>query len=347
MKERPPGADHPYRRAAFARPRRGHSLPRFRSERVGTLNLLEAARQFCPETPFIHMSTNKVYGDLPNSIPLKELETRWDYADPAYAERHSGNIFHRPIEAFPLRRFESGRRRHGAGIRPLFQHAHLLPARRLPDRPEPFRRGTARISELSGAMQLEEREYKVFGYKGKQVRDNIHSEDVANFMHEFYQSPRIAEVYNLGGGKGEFLLHSGSVPHGGKPHRQAAALVLRRSEPGRRPHLLLQRSAQNEGALSGVGHHPAAAETSSRKSSASWSTAPRPAVHSLDAYSHRWNLRIRGSGRWRERSRRAIEGSRIFGVDNLLRPGSESNRARSARHGRPGISWRCAHALRS
>jgi CDP-paratose 2-epimerase len=51
----------------------------------GTLNLLEAARRFCPESPFVHMSTNKVYGDLPNSIPLRELETRWDYADPAFA----------------------------------------------------------------------------------------------------------------------------------------------------------------------------------------------------------------------------------------------------------------------
>src|ERR1700722_8421384 len=58
----------------------------FEVNALGTLHLLEAARQSCPETPFVHMSTNKVYGDLPNSIALTELETRWDYADPAYAE---------------------------------------------------------------------------------------------------------------------------------------------------------------------------------------------------------------------------------------------------------------------
>ncbi len=57
----------------------------FDTNAVGTLNLIEAARQACPESPFVHMSTNKVYGDRPNTIKLKELETRWDYDDPAYA----------------------------------------------------------------------------------------------------------------------------------------------------------------------------------------------------------------------------------------------------------------------
>ena len=64
----------------------------FDTNAVGTLNMLEAARQFCPESPFIHMSTNKVYGDAPNRIKLKELETRWDYDDPSYAEGISENF---------------------------------------------------------------------------------------------------------------------------------------------------------------------------------------------------------------------------------------------------------------
>ena len=95
----------------------------FEANALGTLHLLEAARRFCPESPFIHMSTNKVYGDRPNTIPLKELRTRWDYADPAYANGIPEELLHRPVQALPVRRFQGGRRRHGAGVRPLLQHA--------------------------------------------------------------------------------------------------------------------------------------------------------------------------------------------------------------------------------
>ena len=73
---------------------------------------------------------------------------------------------------------------------------------------------------------VEGREYKVFGYKGKQVRDNIHSEDVASFMYEFWKSPRVAEVYNLGGGKVELLLDSRSISHGRGRYRQEDELAL-------------------------------------------------------------------------------------------------------------------------
>ena len=76
---------------------------------------------------------------------------------------------------------------HGAGIRAILRHADVLPARRLPDRPEPLRRGTARIPELSHQVQSGRPRVQGYGYKGKQVRDNIHSEDVARFMLEFYQ----------------------------------------------------------------------------------------------------------------------------------------------------------------
>ncbi len=92
----------------------------FDTNAVGTLNLLEAARQTCPESPFIHMSTNKVYGDAPNHIALKELDTRWDYDDPGLQTRHPRNIYHRPIQTLPLWRIQSRRRYYGTGIRALF-----------------------------------------------------------------------------------------------------------------------------------------------------------------------------------------------------------------------------------
>ena len=102
---------------------------------------------------------------------------------------------------------------------------------------------------------LEGREYRVFGYKGKQVRDNIHSLDVARFAHAFIQAPRCGEVYNLGGGKANScsILEAFALAERLTGSRQR--LHLRRREPHRRPHLLLQRPAQDEGALPGVGHH--------------------------------------------------------------------------------------------
>jgi CDP-paratose 2-epimerase len=174
----------------------------FEVNALGTLHLLEAARQFCPETPFIHMSTNKVYGDLPNSIAMAELETRWDYADAAYAE------------GIP-ETFSIDQSKHSLfGASKVAGDIMVQEYGRYFNMPTCCLRGGCLTGpnhsgvELHGFLSylvrcnVEGREYKVFGYKGKQVRDNIHSEDVANFMHEFYQSPRIAEVYNLGGGKG-------------------------------------------------------------------------------------------------------------------------------------------------
>ncbi len=168
---------------------------------VGTLNLLEAARQFCPESPFIHMSTNKVYGDGPNRIPLVELETRWDYADPAYA----GGI----PETFSI----------DHALHSLFGASKVAADVLVQEYGRYFGMPTACLRggcltgphhagvELHGFLSylvkcnLEGREYTIYGYKGKQVRDNIHSEDVAAFMLAFYESPRAGAVYNLGGGK--------------------------------------------------------------------------------------------------------------------------------------------------
>src|SRR5471030_1439875 len=167
----------------------------------GTLNFLEAARQACPESPFVHMSTNKVYGDAPNRIKLKELETRWDYDDQAYAEGISEN-------------FTIDQSKHSLfGASKVAADVMVQEYGRYFGMPTCCLRGGCLTGpnhsgvELHGFLSylircnLEEREYTVFGYKGKQVRDNIHAFDVARFIEEFIAAPRVAEVYNIGGGK--------------------------------------------------------------------------------------------------------------------------------------------------
>lgn len=174
----------------------------FEVNALGTLHLLEAARQFCPESPFIHMSTNKVYGDRPNTLGLLERDTRWDYADPAYEQGIA--------ETFSI-----DQSKHSIfGASKVAADVMVQEYGRYFNMPTCCLRGGCLTGpnhagvELHGFLSylvkcnLEGREYKVFGYKGKQVRDNIHSEDVAAFMYEFWKAPRIAEVYNLGGGKG-------------------------------------------------------------------------------------------------------------------------------------------------
>ena len=173
----------------------------FEVNALGTLNLLEAARRYCCESPFIHMSTNKVYGDRPNQIALKELETRWDYADPAFEhgiseefsiDQSKHSIFGASKVAGDVMVQEYGRY---FGMPTCCLRGGCLTG--------PNHSGVELHGFLSYLLKcnIEGREYKVFGYKGKQVRDNIHSEDVANFMYEFWKAPRIGDVYNLGGGK--------------------------------------------------------------------------------------------------------------------------------------------------
>ena len=119
---------------------------------------------------------------------------------------------------------------------------------------------------------VEGREYKVYGYKGKQVRDNIHSEDVARFMFEFWKAPRVAEVYNLGGGKGNSCSILEAFRMAEQITGRAMTLSLCGREPHRRSHLLLQRSAQDEGALPGLGHQQEPASIFSKRSlPAGWS----------------------------------------------------------------------------
>lgn len=173
----------------------------FEVNAVGTLNLLEAARRFCPESPFIHMSTNKVYGDRPNSLPLKELDTRWEYDSPEFE--------HGIAEAFSI-----DQSKHSLfGASKVAADILVQEYGRYFNMPTCCLRGGCLTGpnhagvELHGFLSylvkcnVEGREYSVYGYQGKQVRDNIHAEDVARFMLEFASAPRVAEVYNLGGGK--------------------------------------------------------------------------------------------------------------------------------------------------
>jgi CDP-paratose 2-epimerase len=168
---------------------------------VGTLNLLEAARRWAPEAPFVHMSTNKVYGDLPNTIPLRERETRWDYADARFEngipesfsiDQSKHSLFGASKVASDILVQEYGRY---FGMPSCCLRGGCLTG--------PNHSGVELHGFLSYLIKcnVEEREYRIYGYKGKQVRDNIHSEDVARFMRAFVESPRCAEVYNIGGGK--------------------------------------------------------------------------------------------------------------------------------------------------
>ena len=168
---------------------------------VGTLNLLEATRLHAPACVFAHMSTNKVYGDRPNTIRLKELATRWDYDDAAYAngiteefsiDQSKHSLFGASKVAGDVMVQEYGRY---FGMKTCCLRGGCLTG--------PNHSGVELHGFLSYLVKcnLEGRLYKVFGYKGKQVRDNIHSLDVARFIHAFYENPRCGEVYNIGGGR--------------------------------------------------------------------------------------------------------------------------------------------------
>jgi CDP-paratose 2-epimerase len=173
----------------------------FDTNAVGTMNLLEAARRGAPESPFVHLSTNKVYGDAPNEIPLVELPTRWDYADPAYRDgipetfridRSKHSLFGASKVAADVMVQEYGRY---FGMPTCCLRGGCLTG--------PSHSGVELHGFLSYLVKcnLEGRRYTVFGYKGKQVRDNIHAQDVSRFVARFVDAPRGAAVYNLGGGK--------------------------------------------------------------------------------------------------------------------------------------------------
>ncbi len=169
---------------------------------AGTLNLLEATRRFIPDSVFVYMSTNKVYGDAPNEIPLKELETRWEYSRPEdykgvredmRIDRSKHSIFGASKAAADVMVQEYGRYfdmktcclRGGCLTGPHHSGVEL----------HGFLSYLVKVNVTGG-------KYNIYGYKGKQVRDNIHSLDVARFIEMFIENPRCGEVYNIGGGRG-------------------------------------------------------------------------------------------------------------------------------------------------
>ncbi len=169
----------------------------------GTLNLLELMRNYCPDAVFIFTSTNKVYGDNPNYLPLKEMETRWEI-DPGHQYFEKGinekfNIDHTKHSLF-------GASKVAADI--LVQEY----GRYFKLKTGVFRGGCLTGPRHSGVMlhgflsylvkcAITGHQYKIFGYKGKQVRDNIHSFDLVNMFWHFYKNPRFGEVYNAGGSR--------------------------------------------------------------------------------------------------------------------------------------------------
>jgi len=163
---------------------------------------LEATRQHCPDAPFIFTSTNKVYGDTPNRLPLIELDTRWEI-DPTHEywvgidERMSidqtlHSLFGASKVSADVLVQEYGRY---FGMKTACFRGGCLTG--------PNHSGTQLHGFLAYLMRctVTGRPYTVFGYKGKQVRDNIHSADLINCFHEFFKKPRSGEVYNIGGGR--------------------------------------------------------------------------------------------------------------------------------------------------
>jgi CDP-paratose 2-epimerase len=175
----------------------------FEINATGTLNLLELARRHCPDAAFIFTSTNKVYGDTPNRLPYRELETRWEVAEdnPCYAhgidetmsiDRSLHSLFGVSKLAADVMVQEFGRCH---GMKTVCFRAGCLTG--------PAHQG----AELHGFLAYLARcavagtPYTVFGYKGKQVRDNIHALDLVEAFWQFFEKPRQGEVYNIGGGR--------------------------------------------------------------------------------------------------------------------------------------------------
>ena len=168
---------------------------------TGTVNMLEAARRGCPEAVFIHMSTNKVYGDGPNRVDLVELDTRYDYADPRYAngiaedfpiDQSLHSLFGASKAAADLMAQEYGRYFDlKVGV---FRAGCLTGSRHAAVELHGF------LSYLVKTTQSG-KPYTIYGYRGKQVRDQLHSADVIAAFDSFYRDPRCGEVYNLGGGR--------------------------------------------------------------------------------------------------------------------------------------------------
>ena len=169
----------------------------------GTLVLLEAMRRYCPEAVFVFTSTNKVYGDRPNTLPMIEMETRWEL-DPAHQYAERGIDESMSIDASTHSLFGISKAAADLLVQEYGRYFGLKTG--------VFRGGCLTGPAHSGAelhgflaylvkAGLSGKFYTIFGYKGKQVRDNIHSFDLVNAFWHFYQAPRCGEVYNIGGSR--------------------------------------------------------------------------------------------------------------------------------------------------
>jgi CDP-paratose 2-epimerase len=170
---------------------------------VGTLNLLVAARDYCIESPFCFTSTNKVYGDRPNHLPLIEKDSRWDYAGGVDGIDENMTIDQCVHSLF--------------GASKLAADVLCQEFGRYFSMPVGIFRGGCLTGPQHAAVELHgylayivrcavaKKPYTIFGYKGKQVRDQIHCDDVANLFLAFGEAPKCGEVYNLGGGRGNSL----------------------------------------------------------------------------------------------------------------------------------------------
>lgn len=169
----------------------------------GTLNILELTRKHCPDAVFIFTSTNKVYGDTPNDLPLVELEKRWEI-DPNHPYFKNGIDERMSIDQSKHSIFGASKAAADVMVQEYGRYFGMKTA--------VFRGGCLTGPNHSGAQlhgflaylmrcAITKDHYTIFGYKGKQVRDNIHSEDLLNMFWHFYQNPRCGEVYNAGGGR--------------------------------------------------------------------------------------------------------------------------------------------------
>lgn len=169
----------------------------------GTLTLLEATRQHCPDAVFLYLSTNKVYGDTPNTLPLVELENRWEI-DPSHAFAAEGIDESMSIDASTHSLFGVSKAAADLMVQEFGRYFGLKTAC--------FRGGCLTGPGHSGAelhgflsylmkCAVSGTPYRVFGYKGKQVRDNIHSRDLVEALWQVFLAPRSGEIYNIGGSR--------------------------------------------------------------------------------------------------------------------------------------------------
>ncbi len=169
----------------------------------GTLVLLEMTRRFCPDAVFIYLSTNKVYGDTANSLPFKEMGTRWEL-DPAHPFYEKGIDESMSLDNSSHSLFGVSKASADLLVQEYGRYFGLKTAC--------FRGGCLTGSAHSGTelhgflsyvmiCAMQKKPYTIFGYKGKQVRDNIHSVDLVTALYHFYKKPSVSRVYNIGGGR--------------------------------------------------------------------------------------------------------------------------------------------------